>query len=524
MIACRFQWVNLQITNLNGMKLEEDIVENLGKLPKSLVGSYAQILDSMRDGTPREWELTKKALMWIMCSRTLLTPAKWCEVAYWPTTVPENGSDILFELCRNLVTSDTESEVVRFVHLSVHECLEGTFDSVDSNSMAAVCCLSVLSQESEIEQKVTDSTAAESSPIGPELSGYSTHYWTEHVERSHSVDKPMSRLLLDGLRCFMGTTTRPAIPYTTWLGRTRTGIARPLTTHPINILPALSYFSFGGHPELWQGVETHMNCANGGQQTLLHLASTSGNQVAVRILLEHGADFDRLDIFDRTPLLVAMNYGQTMIALQLLDNGAKLPGCANAFEAVAKSGDVSMFHALMDRDHDLMITEALVRAAAGNLKHSVDLLKLLFSIDPNIKFTEAILIAVAKGGNKYIMEGLLSSDYDLEISEAVVVATVQWSDHMVTSGGLFGIGITGLLGALLDRNPNTEITDAVIIGAAKNSTSSDALIRFFHCREPTMRITDSSLTDMLSSLLRSEICGMGHATLKRLVDDRQITE
>lgn len=37
----RFQWVNLQIPYLNGMRLEADIMESLGTLPRSLQASYS---------------------------------------------------------------------------------------------------------------------------------------------------------------------------------------------------------------------------------------------------------------------------------------------------------------------------------------------------------------------------------------------------------------------------------------------------------------------------------------------------
>lgn len=77
------------------MKFEKDIKENLGKLPKTLRATYSKILEAMREGTLREWEVVEKALMWISCLQELLTQKLWTELSYWLESVPRDGADTL---------------------------------------------------------------------------------------------------------------------------------------------------------------------------------------------------------------------------------------------------------------------------------------------------------------------------------------------------------------------------------------------------------------------------------------------
>lgn len=567
------------------MKLEEDILENLGKLPKSLTGAYTQILDSMREGTPREWELTRKALMWIMCSRTLLTEEKWTDFVYWPKGIPENGPNILIDLCRNLVTLDTQSGVVRFVHLSVHEYLESMFDSVDTNSMAAVCCLSVLSLAYDPKPEDTNT---EPSPIGLELSRYSTSHWTDHVARSHSRDKTMSGLVLDGLNRFMGTPTSPSPMYDAWLSQTGN---EHLRSNPTNILFAIAYFSFGDCEQLWDDVRSHINVCNNSGETLLHMASISGNELAIKVLLENGADIDRLDSLRKSPIITAIRHEQVTVVFQLLDKGAKLHHHANALEAVAMDGQVKMLLALMDRDPSLMVTDGVLRAAVCNSNYAVDLLKHLLIRAPDIKITEAVVIAAAvqpRDADNLLKQlfirdhyikiteavvvavveaakfpdctlaaiavlviqdpifrftvailiaainnpemptaQLLSQDYDFEITDSVFMAVAQ-NEHHSTCDDLWhppgAPTCTGheLFLILLDKQPNFWITDATLIAVAKNYSSAHCLSSLMGSKR---RVTDRSITNMISSLLRTEMWNMDSSsfqTFRILLANRKI--
>lgn len=139
-----------KIKNLYRLKRKEEIERNLGKLPKTLEATYSQIWNDIhRSGTTDidQLEHVRKALAWVMCSqRPVLTPERWAEFTFWPRPAPENGTDVLFDICRNLVTWDKQVNRVIFAHLSVQEYLErNVFTSVDAHSIATESCLSLLS-------------------------------------------------------------------------------------------------------------------------------------------------------------------------------------------------------------------------------------------------------------------------------------------------------------------------------------------------------------------------------------------
>lgn len=390
----RFQWVNLQIRYLNGMKLEEDILENLGKLPKTLEATYSQIMeDMMSDGTSREWEITRKALMWIMCSRELLTKEQWAEFSYWPKEFPKDSHhiDTLFELCRNLVTWDSQLKVVRFAHLSVHEYLETKFSSVDTNSMAAESCLLLFDPTNW--PGVAKLTLL---PARPSLINYSTLNWADHIESSYSCEQHMSRVVLDRLKLFLGTPSEPGQAYCNWLhgifwqalglqhfpggpllqGRLYDILAH-LESTPPNPFFAASYFTFGEElREQWECGSFDLNCKNKRGETLLFVASMRGNGWVVNMLLGKGACVNTgSSAYGSNPLMAAIRHGHWRAAVQLLNNGANTS---------ATEGDTTVMRSATNRDLSTEIIGAVMAATAGNPWRTKQLMGLLQAGDFSI--------------------------------------------------------------------------------------------------------------------------------------------
>lgn len=199
------------------MRLEDDILDNLGRLPNSLTTAYSQTFKTVREElTVREWDLTTKALMWIMCALVPPTQDVWTEMSYWPTPVPMAGSQILFDLCRNLVAWDPQSKRVKFAHLSVNEYLDTMFSSIQTNTMAAARCLSLF-----------EPTA---SPLTVDFQYYSTNIWPDHVEKCYSPDQAIDETLLNQLRRFFRPPGTPGHGYLDWCKKVlgSSGARRPL--------------------------------------------------------------------------------------------------------------------------------------------------------------------------------------------------------------------------------------------------------------------------------------------------------
>lgn len=122
--------------------------------------------------------------MWVMCSKKLLSGALWTAMTFWPIPVPADGTEVLFELCQNLVTLDSKLDVVRFAHLSVEEYLESAeFTSVAANSMAMGYCLSQFDPAEFIPLegvgRLHVTRWSHCFSIGTALA-YATFYWVTH--------------------------------------------------------------------------------------------------------------------------------------------------------------------------------------------------------------------------------------------------------------------------------------------------------------------------------------------------------
>ena len=118
----------MQLQNLCSLRLnvEEDLLEELGRLPQDLANTYAQIFEHVRMLGPQSRVIAESSLKWLLCQARELSEAEFLAAVSMGS---ERGSGnltketILF-ICGNLVMFDHELKVFRFAHLSVREYLE----------------------------------------------------------------------------------------------------------------------------------------------------------------------------------------------------------------------------------------------------------------------------------------------------------------------------------------------------------------------------------------------------------------
>lgn len=214
----RFQWADLQIKSLCRLKLASDVEERLTMLPATLESTYSQILDEIKQGTPKKFHLANRSLMWIIGTQMPLDRDTWAQFSYWPDAVPEDGIDCLFSLCRNLVTWDRQLDRVIFAHLSVQEYLEGAgLNKHHVHSGIAEACISglvLLESSSGMERACTSKKKSTLKCI--EL--YMVFTWFLHVELSldkdeESLTPDLAALLLN----FLGTSEKPGGEFIFWV-------------------------------------------------------------------------------------------------------------------------------------------------------------------------------------------------------------------------------------------------------------------------------------------------------------------
>jgi hypothetical protein len=208
----RFMWVDLQIKHLCAMKIENEVEEELGKLPDDLATTYNQIYRRIQDD-PRSAPLALKALMWILVAEIPLSPAEWAGGVSWALPRPGGKSSklkmpVLLDVCQNLVVHDVQRNVMRFSHLSVREFLQTKALDRQAAEMAASACLAILQHPHTLNDQPTTSTYLTPFHL------YSIRYWPEHVLRCDDNDPTPQ--LSSTLSVFMGSFVRPADAYIDW--------------------------------------------------------------------------------------------------------------------------------------------------------------------------------------------------------------------------------------------------------------------------------------------------------------------
>lgn len=492
------------------MKFVDDIKTNLGKLPQTLEDAYSQIWNEILSESPFAQKITKRALMWVICAREPLDRELWAEASYFPESVPEGGVDILFDLCRNLVAWDAQLKRVIYAHLSVQEYLENrTFNSADANSMAAKSCLTWF-RPNQLPLSRNAYTR---------FALYSISHWPYHIEL---IEKDM----LDILQPFLGTDANPSKAYTTFLVATYDVFrvtrsyysANPLEWfgHVHSAMPnplfLMCYFRFG--PALREYLKRDsydIRSRNDLGQTGLCVATMRGNELEMDLLLERMTGVHATAHAYRNAWKEAIKGRQSRALVKILDWGTSIGANSSGFEimmrAGAKSGNLEVLKAIMERDTNIKINEAVLVAAAGNRQMQVveylltrdpkikiteavltaaaatygtgEVIEFLFARDPNIKITERVLVAAAI--NRKVIEFLLARDPNIKITEAVVTAAASaayWS------------GDDEVFEFVLDRDRNIEITEAVLVAAAGNKKR---VIESLLARDPNIKITEAVL-------------------------------
>jgi ankyrin repeat protein/predicted acetyltransferase len=503
-------WVDLQIKHLCTIKIDYEVENELGRLPRDLARTYDQIYKRIQDDVhSAPWALN--ALMWILGAEEPLSPDEWAGGVSWALPRPDGNpptleTPVLLDVCQNLVVHDGQRNVMRFAHLSVREFLETRDLDLQAGEMAAEmaasACLAVLLYPHTLKVKPT--AYADFTPFHR----YSIRYWPEHVLRCD--DNGPTPHLSSTLGAFTGSFDHPADAYIHWFKAATTmsdddvdnyifrrKIQRLRSTPP-NPLFAAAYFGFKKVcSHLWEPNTFDPNCTNDAQQTLLYLASREGHTATVRLLLQNGADLNHPTHRDDTaPLLAAIWRHSSEVLDLLLDAGAIFNSTrySSIVLAGALNGNGAVMQLLFQRDASIEITEAVVSAAARNPGSGKEVMELLLQRDASIEITEAIVIAAMgnPGNGKEVMELLLQRDASIEITEAIVTAAAG-NSH---SG-------KEVIELLLQRDASIEITEAAVSAAAGNSHSGKEVMKLLLQRDDSTKITEA----IISAAARNWTCG-----------------
>jgi len=483
------------------MNFEFEIEENLGNLPETLEGAYAQIYTMIEEG--RSATIARFALMWLMCAFGLLTPDVWCAATSRSASIVfgrkvEVDLHSLLKICHNLVVWDRQSGAMRFAHLSVREFLErNQLSAAEAHRVAAECCLTVLCNPDgdRCWGSGENSDPCEWHPFAV----YCLTFWANHVQKCDD-DTLMGGRLQASLNAFLGTYSSPGHAYCAWLERARqrrcsaqtspsllSWVTERVTSLSPNPLLAAAYFGFREKTvDCWRA-EFDVNSQNACGETLLTLAASCRNRSAaievVNILLRHNVDLGSQAYRIRSannPILSAIRNQNIEIVSLLINVGVQLPSLyTNILVAVAGEGDEIMTAHILSQHPSLAISESVLVHAARN-GHEV--MAILLDHHPSAEITESVLMEAAYNSSSTgceLLKLLLRRSSSLEVTENVLMDAARNPTNAEDVATL-----------LLAHSPNTPITDAVLMEAAFNPGGC-ALMSMFLARggQSSVRIT-----------------------------------
>lgn len=516
--------VDLQIKLLSRSKLESGIRRDLGNLPKTLETTYRQIYhDTILAAPGNEPEVIKKALGWIMVAQRLLTPQEWVGATEKAT---QDSLDFhsLLELCHNLVANDTESNVIRYIHLSAREYMEAQadFNLPRLHTMAAHACLSVLIDAQPPSPKPRTTYWAK--PKSKTFIDYAREYWAHHVERSD--DKYMKENTLKLIRTFLGIPEEPSesyqkyieflarkkSPYETFHGESYGRACRSVQAVPQNPLFAVSFFSLGRLcTDLWDWSNVNFSSRNRGGDSVLTVASRVGNDAMVRLVLDRCTDIvcDALPWSD-DPLAAAVRHDQSKVVTTLLsyraDIAAKLCQSHNPLDDAARRGTVAVVQAVLScRDLGIRISASTLLAAAENWDHGENILQFLLDSDKRLPCSQKVATKVVEHLTKMrlrnietrlsVMQQFLDKgwEFELELSEPSIGRLISDGGNQALDWLLnHGTWSSMITGDVIFKV--ASLTRADLLSRRAKSTSPDSLVALIErCPKSNLELLKSVL-------------------------------
>ena len=197
------------------------------------------------------------------------------------------------------------------------------------------------------------------------------------------------------------------------------------------------------------GPDTWSRLRGSGHTTALGVAAILGHTETVRVLLQAGADPEKRDSEDKTPLMWAMENGHTETAEALLDADAEIrdEDFERSVTVAASNNDVVMLNLLMDLGigvsirNEVSVTALIEAASAG----SVDVVSVLIESGTDVDAqregrrgdeTETALILACRRNNVDVVRLLLDAGADPNVRNsrgrtALMVASMSGRTEIV---------------------------------------------------------------------------------------------
>ncbi|KAJ7288474.1 ankyrin repeat-containing domain protein [Mycena rebaudengoi] len=376
-----FLLAKLCIDSLSTKLTVKAVRDTLSNLPKDLKQTYDEVMDRINRQNEDDRDIALLALTWVVNAKRPLSVSEFLEaLAIEPGATaldPDNLLDIEFvvSVCAGLITVDEADQIVRLVHYTAQNYLDGVQASQFPWAQIEITwrCLTYLCFDSFLElpqywmlrQKFLVEHA---------LLAYAARYCLVHAAGQPEGEPYVRNMLI----AFLEQAHRwlssfelkddkfwwPKSPSKLWFSAffNLKEVARHLVMLGMAIQEVdnpLAPASFRGHLDIIQifiesGVDVNMEESG---KSALQVASASGQESAARLLIDNGAEINALGFYG-TALLEAIDNGHEPIARLLIENGADVTGLHARYVHMASlSGQESVVQLLIANGADIHLVD-----------------------------------------------------------------------------------------------------------------------------------------------------------------------
>ncbi|KAH6905383.1 hypothetical protein BKA70DRAFT_1153081 [Coprinopsis sp. MPI-PUGE-AT-0042] len=343
-----FLHASLQLDALQHCFTVHDAMQTLDAFPRRIEDVYKQTWQRIIQSDLNHASLAKTAFLWVLNAKQSMSID---QLRHALATSPDTHSfepsrlmpeATLVSACRGLLTVDKESRLVRLVHYTAKEPLEGFLQTSfpHPHALLAAVCIARLTdcgfQDKEFSRRQELEGALNADP----LLDYAYHAWAFHAQVSLGQDFIASRLsaFITGCCAFPVTLTN----YSLGSGQDSLGplhlvsfynipiaYAGPLNAHVVNKptswlgITSLHLAILGGHYNVAKSLlglpDILVNVRNVWGETPLIFACMEGHEGIVKLLLAHpNIDVNLVDDRKSTALMYASMRGKEVIVKLLL--------------------------------------------------------------------------------------------------------------------------------------------------------------------------------------------------------------
>ncbi|KAJ6261446.1 ankyrin repeat [Drechslerella dactyloides] len=358
-----FLLVRLHMDSLADCPTIGDLKRMLQKLPQGITGldeTYERAIKRIEGQREGHQKLAKRVLAWITYAKRALHTDELRHALAVQMNATELDKDFLPEvkiigsICCGLVTIDEESDIIRLVHYTTQEYLKRMHVFPNAERDIATTCVTYLSFkafDTPLARSQLKYDQLEARLKSYKLYEYAAQNWGHHARAaletgnlipdmpkveaavSSSSREQLGQLILDHFKNQTNISRFTPMEVGKLVMDFIEGKRKASTSQAnlkqlmIDFLRSTAQAALSCCSLL--PIMTRFFCSYTGEEQLLptgrvgvHLAAYFGLEEAMEIFLRDGQGVDSGDVYERTPLSIAIEYGHEKVVKVLLDKGA----------------------------------------------------------------------------------------------------------------------------------------------------------------------------------------------------------